>query len=767
MTTDNNGMNGIIKPKILPLFWYKKNTRVVLIVLCFLVVAMFPVNLLVWPIAIYLLVHTTAKKILLVGQYYESMNDYVHAADFYSLLPDNPDAQYRLGMIYSDSGNPCCNLETALRYFEQAALCGKAEYIIKIAWMYYNGEGCVKDIKKSFRMFQQCADRGYKDAILQTALMLEAGEGTEINYGKAISYLQRLKDDPEAQVKIARLNQLCNTELKEAESLFASGDYAQAFDIYLEAYKAGNMQAACRIGKIYLEGLGVAASKEDAEKFLKIAADNNNADALEMLGNMYWAENESKGVKYLVKAFAAGKKHLAKQLGMYYYDWKREDSDDKLAYKYLQVAVDSGDNSVLYECGEVAEALAKHEEAVKYYELATEYGRKEAFLSLGRLYYQSNRIPHDLKKAMEYLNKALDKGCDKAVLDLGNVCAESNKKEDHFKAVDFYRQALQKEIEGADKALEKEMQNLRNRNWAVELFNQWCESSEFTGLLKSKQGLEFIEQMLLSAIPGEPSMKSIARVKQTLQHGFTKDLAEDLIKDTFKFLRDIGGHESEAQRQRREQAEMLEEDRLNNLRNTDTNLILPILEAAIKFPAFLKSKGRYSERFIKACSDDKVIFPFIIYSFAINHLQLARDVMNRDICQEFYPGCYFRLLLPIVCLMEGIRNPFSIETSTPDQVQIMMRMLVDNNYVKANYSRIPAEIKTVLESQTYQYLSLTANALIKSDGVMFSTLNVSKAIINRNHKSYEGNPNGIDLNLLHNLYPKLDEDMKAFLTTLS
>ena len=141
--------------------------------------------------------------------------------------------------------------------------------------------------------------------------------------------------------------------------------------------------------------------------------------------------------------------------------------------------------------------------------------------------------------------------------------------------------------------------------------------------------------------------------------------------------------------------------------------------------------------------------------------------MNRDICQEFYPGCYFRLLLPLVCLMEGIRNPFSIETSTPDQVQIMMRMLVDNNYVKANYSRIPAEFKTVLESQTYQYLSLTANALIKSDGVMFSTLNVSKAIINRNHKSYEGNPNGIDLNLLHNLYPELDEDMKAFLTTLS
>ena len=146
MTTDNNGMNGIIKPKILPLFWYKKNTRVVLIVLCFLVVAIVPVNLLVWPIAIYLLVHTTAKKILLVGQYYESIHDYTQAIKFYSLLPDNPDTQYRLGMIHSESGNPCCNQETALRYFEQAALCGKAEYIIKIAWMYYNGEGCVKDV---------------------------------------------------------------------------------------------------------------------------------------------------------------------------------------------------------------------------------------------------------------------------------------------------------------------------------------------------------------------------------------------------------------------------------------------------------------------------------------------------------------------------------------------------------------------------------------------------------------------------------------------
>lgn len=767
MTTDNNGMSGIVKPKILPLFWYKKNTRVVLIVLCFLVVAIFPVNLLIWAIAIYLLVHTTAKKILLVGQYYESMHDYVHALDFYSLLPDNPDAQYRLGMIYSDSGNPCCNLETALRYFEQAALCDKVEYIIKIAWMYYNGEGCVKNIKKAFSMFQQCADRGYKDAILQTALMLESGEGTEINYGKAISYLQCLKDDPEAQVKVVRLIQACDNELNEAEQLFSAREYSKALDAYLEAYKSGNMQAACRIGKIYLEGLGVTASASEAEKFLKIAADNNNADALEMLGNMYWAENESKGVKYLVKAFNAGKKNLAKQLGMYYFDWRRKDSDNKLAYKFLQEAVDSGDNSVAYECGEAAEALAKHEEVVKYYKLATEYGRKEAFLSLGRLYYQSNHIQHDLKKSMEYLNKALDKGCAEATLDLGNVFTESDQKDDHFKAVDFYRQALQKEIEGADKALEKEMQYLRNRNWAVELFDQWCKSSEFANLLKSIKGRDFIEQMLLSAIPGEPSMKSIARVKQTLQHGFTKDLAEDLIDGTFKFLRDIGGHESEAQRQRREQTEMLEEDKRNYFREMDTDLILPILDSAVKFPAFLKSKGCYSERFIKACSDDKVIFPFIIYSFAINHLQLARDAMNRDICQEFYPGCYFRLLLPIVCLMEGIRNPFSIETSTPDQMQIMMRMLVDNNYVQANYSRIPAEIKNVLESPTYQYLSLTANALIKSEGVMFSTLNVSKAIINRNHKTYENNPNGIDLNLLHNLYPNLDEDMKTFLTTLS
>lgn len=767
MTTDNNGMNGIIKPKILPLFWYKKNTRVVLIVLCFLVVAMFPVNLLVWPIAIYLLVHTTAKKILLVGQYYESMNDYVHAADFYSLLPDNPDAQYRLGMIYSDSGNPCCNLETALRYFEQAALCGKAEYIIKIAWMYYNGEGCVKDIKKSFRMFQQCADRGYKDAVLQTALMLESGEGTEINYGKAISYLQRLKDDPEAQVKIVRLTQTCNNELNEAEQLFSAGEYSKALDAYLEAYKSGNMQAACRIGKIYLEGLGVTASASEAEKFLKIAADNNNADALEMLGNLYWKEDQSKGVKYLVKAFDSGKLHLAKQLGLYYYDWERKDSDDELAYKYLQTAVKQGDNSIAYECGEIAEALTKHEEAIKFYHIAVENGRQEASLALGRLYYQSNRIQCNLDKAKEYLTAALDKGCKDALLDLGNVFAKSNKKEDHFKAVEFYKQALQEEVKDADKALEKEMTYLRKQNWAVELFRQWYESPEFAELMKNKQGREFIEQTMLSSIPGEPSMKCIMQVKQSLSHSFVQDFTEDIVRDTFKFIMEFGNGESEARRQRREQAEMLEEDNRDLLREMDKDLILPILEAAIKFPDFLKNTGRYSSRFIKACSDDKVIFSFIIYSFAANHFKLSRDIMNKDICQYFYPGCYFRLLLPIACLMEGIRNPFVFENTPPEQIRIMVKLLADHDYAKANYSRLPIEFQKVLDSPTYQHLSFTANMLIKSQGQYFPVKNITNAILNRNHKSYDLNPNGINTDLPYDLYPQLEDDINAFLETLS
>ena len=33
----------------------------------------------------------------------------------------------------------------------------------------------------------------------------------------------------------------------------SAGEYSKALDAYLEAYKSGNMQAACRIGKIYLE----------------------------------------------------------------------------------------------------------------------------------------------------------------------------------------------------------------------------------------------------------------------------------------------------------------------------------------------------------------------------------------------------------------------------------------------------------------------------------------------------------------------------------
>ena len=101
-TPDNANVK---KPKVTTLFWYRRGTKILLIVLSIISLPLFPISLIVWAWAIYLLVQTTDRKKLATGNYYESIQNYKKAKSFYSLLPNNPDALFRLGMI-------CGNKET-------------------------------------------------------------------------------------------------------------------------------------------------------------------------------------------------------------------------------------------------------------------------------------------------------------------------------------------------------------------------------------------------------------------------------------------------------------------------------------------------------------------------------------------------------------------------------------------------------------------------------------------------------------------------------
>ncbi len=763
------GDGNVKKPKVTTLFWYRRGTKIFLIALSVICLPLFPLSLIVWLWAIYLLVQTTDGKKLSAGYYYEFLKNYKTAKSFYSMLPNNPDALFHLGMICGNKETDYYNPTLSFQYIYSAARSGNPQYEAKAAQMLLCGDGCEKDLSKAFELFKKSADKGNPEAIRQIASMYENGEGTAINYGQAISYFQRLKDDPEAQIRIARLMQKCDSELNEADEYFTSGEYEKAFESYLKAYASGNVRAAFRIGQMYLEGKGIQQSAKESEKDLTMAADTGKAEARELLGNLYWTEDQSKGVKYLEKAFNAGQKHLAKQLGMYYYDKERKDSDDALAYKYLQSALQQGDVSIAYECGQLAESIGTPEDVVKYYQIAVENGRKEALLGLGRIYYQSKHIKHDSQKAVEYLTKAKEAGCDDALLDLGNVLSESETKEDNFKAVEYYREAMQKKIEKADEALAKAMQKLREKNWAVEIFCQYCQRPEISEFIKTQAGHDFIELAMFSALPGTPSLKGISAVKSSLQHGLGKDIAEAFAESSVSFVKSLfdSSYDNPAAKQRRDEQELLAHDSNEMSRDFD-KILSAFVDYGLKFPSFLKSTGHYSERFVKECSDDSVIFPFIIYAFAVDHARTCKNTMaDKGNTALLYFASYFRLLLPIACHIENIRNPFvpspGFFMRQTQQDEIMIRMLMDRSFTKENYSRFPADFRKVLDSPSYDYLRLRTKVWVNTEGKMFDGAEVAVVLLNRNNNPYGNNRSGIDLNFFFALYPNFDSDVKTFL----
>jgi uncharacterized protein len=69
-------------------------------------------------------------------------------------------------------------------------------------------------------------------------------------------------------------------------ALFA-GDPAQAFPWVLEAARHGVTEAQLRLGRMYLEGTGVAKNQEAAFRWFSTAARDHNIEAMNMLGRCH------------------------------------------------------------------------------------------------------------------------------------------------------------------------------------------------------------------------------------------------------------------------------------------------------------------------------------------------------------------------------------------------------------------------------------------------------------------------------------------------
>ena len=176
----------------------------------------------------------------------------------------------------------------------EKALGGDEEAGLKIAQMYYNGDGVVQDYTEAIKWYRYWAERGNPYAQYYMGICHDEGRGLEASLTKAMDFYKQSflefksraeKGDKDAMLYLGKLYSL---------GKYVTKDKVAAVKWYREAAEQGDARAQYTMGVCYDEGFGVARSNEEAVKWYRQAAEQGNAEAQCALGACF---EEGRGVE--------------------------------------------------------------------------------------------------------------------------------------------------------------------------------------------------------------------------------------------------------------------------------------------------------------------------------------------------------------------------------------------------------------------------------------------------------------------------------------
>lgn len=209
--------------------------------------------------------------------------------------------------------------------------------------------------------FSESGEKSKDDTLwYRIGCMYLHGIGTEADETKAEHYLTKASDygNTHASYQLARL-------YIRQESQKLSGESGTELDVekiakavkWLEESAAQeNPFADYAIGRLYREGILVAADMEKAVFHLKRAADARNSYAQYQLGKIYLEEdtkNIPAAIQYLTLAAKQKNQFAAYRLGKLYLAGEELPKNTELALHYLKMAADTGNQYAQYALGKV------------------------------------------------------------------------------------------------------------------------------------------------------------------------------------------------------------------------------------------------------------------------------------------------------------------------------------------------------------------------------------------------------------------------------
>jgi len=212
-------------------------------------------------------------------------------------------------------------------------------------------------------------------------------------------------------------------DLSRPESISRSFDPSKSGDPTYDAALRGEAWAQTKVGKSYVASTDDALRVQQGVRLLQQAAEQNDAEALFVLGSLAMAgvgvtQSTTAAFDYCRRAAEFGLAEAQYELAAMYALGRGTEVDEEKALQWARRAMDQGNIKAKYSVGRMlllGENPTELREAIDLLNEATDSGIDEAGLLLAEAYYSGkNGLPQDTSAAVEILGKLSSKGNTKA-----------------------------------------------------------------------------------------------------------------------------------------------------------------------------------------------------------------------------------------------------------------------------------------------------------------------------------------------------------------
>ncbi len=358
------------------------------------------------------------------GQGVEADRDEV--VKVFTTLADSNDAiaMLQLYIFYTDESYKDHDTAKAIDYLKQSASLGYVDALVQLAWHYYWGEGVERDVRLAINLYTSAAEAGSLGAAVKLARSYITGEEgvVEPDYDKAINLLQ-----PHLESGLGEVDYLMAYAVRgkcDMKNAYSWEQAVQAFEYMQKAAEEGYVEAMHELAQYYIDGYGVFAEDNEAEKqWLQKYIDNGgtltdeentalqsdeewadysrnmlvnniktiveaNKERIENPLEMIYAEGCLNAMNVMLNAAQLGEANALINLG--HWGLNKLKTDPEEAKKYISVACKGGIPAFAYRSGMewLEDGLDNDtavENAMEYFGMGAEYGSVDCFLQMGLL----------------------------------------------------------------------------------------------------------------------------------------------------------------------------------------------------------------------------------------------------------------------------------------------------------------------------------------------------------------------------------------------